>query len=309
VLFSVIIVNWNSSADLEQCLLSLKRQRHSQFETIVVDNGSSDGSLEMLAASWSDVRTIATGENLGFAEACNRGIEVSTGEWAVLLNNDAVVESDWAERLAHAIENAAADCGMLQSAMYFLGDGAPINSLGLYLTRSGGAIDRFEGEHATVLVEEPIFCPTGGAAAYRRSMLEAIRLPTGYLDRRYFCYSEDFDLGWRAQLSGWSGRLVPDAIVRHKRHGSTQRRGRAWFVRMTRINRLRTLVKNASPAFLLMTAPYTFYELIELAWHSGISSFAELPRAIRDSLEDRGHVEQLRKLSRREIEQRWVGRC
>jgi GT2 family glycosyltransferase len=308
VRLSVVLVNWNSRADLEACLESLRRQTYRELEVILVDNGSTDGSVELVRERYPEVLLLAEGENLGFAEGCNRGIARATGEWIALLNNDAVADPGWAEAMVEAAKAAPPRCGMLQSVMFFLDRPDTFNSLGLFLTRSGGAIDRAEHEPRREVADEEIFCPTGGAAAYRRAMLDDIRLPTGWLDREYFMYSEDFDLGWRAQLAGWTGRLVGKAIVFHKFHGSTVRRGRPWFVEMTRINRLRTLLKNASPRFLVETAPWTLYELAELAWVSGPAAVAKLPRAVAESLRQRRNVAARTREDRRAIERRWVGR-
>jgi GT2 family glycosyltransferase len=308
VLLSVAVVNWNSRDDLERCLESLGRQTCHGVETIVVDNASRDGSADMVRAKFPKVVLLEQNDNLGFAEGCNRAIEASRGDWVALLNNDAIAEPDWAARLIAAAERAAPECGMLQSTMYFLGSEGTINSLGLRLTVSGGAIDRAEGERRRPSGEaEPIFCPSGGAGVYRRSMLDAIRLSTGYMDRDYFCYCEDSDLGWRAQLAGYSGQLVPDAVVHHQWHGSTAKRGRGWFVTMTRTNRLRTLVKNASPLFLVTTAPYSFWELCELGWHGGLKALAKLPKALGESRALRAEVARIAVRSRHDVEKRWVG--
>lgn len=308
MLLSVVLVNWNSREDLAACLDSLRAQTHRELEIILVDNGSTDGSVELVRERYPEVVLLAETENLGFAEGSNRGIARATGEWIALLNNDAVADARWAEAMVAAAEAAPSRCGMLQSVMFFLDRPDTFNSLGLFLTRSGGAIDRGEHEPRREVADEEIFCPTGGAAAYRRAMLDDVRLPTGWLDREYFMYSEDFDLGWRAQLAGWTGRLVSAAVVFHKFHGSTVRRGRPWFVEMTRINRLRTLLKNASPRFLIETAPFTLYELAELAWVAGPKAVAKLPRAIAESLRQRRNVAKRTREARRTIERRWVGR-
>ncbi len=308
MLLSVVVVNWNSKDDLRACLESLARQTHTELEVVVVDNGSTDGSIELVEREFPKVDLLKTGENLGFAEGCNRGIARTRGPWVALLNNDAVADAAWAAELVAAAESADARCGMLQSAMFFLDRPDTINSMGLFLTRTGGAIDRFEGERRRDVPADAIFCPTGGAAAYRREMLDAIALPTGYLDRDYFMYAEDFDLGWRAQLAGWSAELVPRSFVFHKFHGSTRRRGRAWFVEMTRTNRLRTLVKNASVRFLVRTAPWTAFELGELLFVGGPRAFAKLPRALAESVAQRRRVDALRTVDRRTIERRWVER-
>ena len=303
---SVVVVNWNSRQDLDACLRSVAAQTHADLETVVVDNGSDDESAAMVRDRFPQVILIEAGQNLGFAEGCNRGIRASSGEWIALLNNDAVADPGWAAALCRAAVAVPPRCGMLQSAMLFLDRPDTINSTGLRLLSSGGAIDRQEGDPSPSLRGGAIFCPTGGACAYRRAMLDAIALPTGYFDADYFMYCEDFDLGWRAQLAGWTAETVTDAVVRHRFHGSTQRRGRAWFVVMTRTNRLRTLIKNASPAFLLRTAPYTIVELAELFWHGGAAAAAALPNAIRESMKRRRDVDALVVVDRQSVEKQWV---
>jgi GT2 family glycosyltransferase len=307
VRLSVVVVNWNSKEDLEACLRSMTDQTHRDLEVVIVDNGSTDGSIAMVRESFPQFVLIDAGENLGFAEGCNRGIEVSTGEWVALLNNDAVADPAWAKELVAAAERAPARCAMLQSAMFFLDRPDTINSMGLLLTRSGGGIDRLEGERRREVEDIPIFCPTGGAAAYRRSMLDAIKLETGWLDREYFMYAEDLDLGWRAQLAGFTAQLASKSFVFHKFHGSTARRGRGWFVKMTRTNRLRTLIKNASLTFLVTTTPFTFVEFAELLWHIGLRAGAASPKAIAQSLRQRKRINSLTSVDRRALEKRWVG--
>src|SRR6476620_7108509 len=107
---SVVIVNWNTREDLDACLSSLREQSHRDLEIIVVDNGSTDGSAGMIAERFPEVTLLAETENLGFAEACNRGIAVSTAEWVALLNNDTVVRPDWARELVQAASTAPPTC-------------------------------------------------------------------------------------------------------------------------------------------------------------------------------------------------------
>lgn len=307
---SVVIVNWNSREDLEGCLLSLREQTHRDLEVIVVDNGSKDGSAEMVRESFPEVVLLAENENLGFAEGCNRGIEKSTGEWVAMLNNDTVADPNWAGALVEAAERCPPRCGMLQSLMLYRHRDGRVNSTGIELTRSGGGRDRDEGKPkpSSDAIEE-IFCPTAGAAAYRRSMLEEIRLPTGYFDRDHFMYFEDMDLGWRARLAGWSALYVPQSIVHHTWHGSSKRHGRAWLVVISRTNRIRTLLKNASLPFLLRTSPKTAYEIAELLFHGRAKAGADLIKALRDSVLVRNEVNRMAKENRRHIEERWVVRA
>lgn len=307
MLLSVVVVNWNLRDDLEACLDAIARQTYQDLEVIVVDNGSDDGSEKMVREKFPRYAVIQSGENLGFAEACNRGIEASTGDWVAMLNNDTIADAGWAGALVDAARAAPPTCGMLQSFMYFVSRPDTINSVGIGLTRDGGGVDLHEGEpRSRALGAEEIFCPSGGAAAYRRSMLEAIKLPVGYFDREHFMYYEDLDLGWRARLAGWSARNVPESIVLHKWHGSADRHGRSWLVVISRTNRIRTLLKNASVGFLVRTAPKSVYEACEAVWHGGARVALGLPGALLTSFRQRRLVGALAVERRSEVEERWA---
>ena len=304
---SVVVVNWNSQADLEACVSSLLAGTHGELEVIVVDNGSCDGSAEMVRERFPQVLLLAEQENLGFAEACNRGIAASSAPWVVMLNNDAVVEPGWAEAMVAAAERAAPDCGMLQSLMLFVGRPGVVNSTGIELTRGARGSDRDEGRDRSE-VSEPceIFCPTAGAAAYRRAMLEEVRLAAGYFDPDHFLYYEDLDLGWRARLRGWSAWYVPDAVVHHRWHGSSDRHGKHTLRVMARSNRIRTLIKNGSPRLLLTSSPATLWDLAVVIWSGGVLGAVRWLLAARAGARQRGEVAALTRLPRRLVEDRWV---
>jgi GT2 family glycosyltransferase len=307
MMLSVVVVNWNSRADLEACLESLRAQTHRPIEVVVIDNASTDGSVEMVRSRFPEVRLLAQAENLGFAEACNVGIDATTGPWVAMLNNDATAEPRWAEALVEVATGAAPSCGMLQSLMLFQRAPGNVNSTGIELTRSGGGRDRGEGApRPTRLDLEEIFCPTAGAAAYRRAMLEAVRLPVGYFDRDHFCYYEDMDLGWRSRLAGWSALYVPASVVLHRYHGSTARRGRSWLVVTSRTNRLRTLVKNASWRFVVATSPHSVADIARVLWYGRASAAVGLVRAVRAGVAQRDRVSELSTVPRAEVERAWV---
>jgi hypothetical protein len=306
---SVVVVNWNSREDLRACLASLARQTHGDLEVVVVDNGSADGSADMVAEAFPSFRLLREATNLGFAEACNRGIAASTGEWVAMLNNDAVAEPDWAERLVEAAGSCDPRCGMLQSLMLFLDRPDTVNSTGIELTFSGGGRDRDGGRPRPAdATPEDIFCPTAGAAAYRRAMLDAIQLPEGYFDRDHFMYYEDLDLGWRARLAGWSARYIPSSVVYHKWHGSSDRHGASWLVVISCTNRIRTLCKNASLGFLLSTAPRTLLEVAKVARHGRLRGLRGLARASIHGLQQRPKITGLARLERRVVERAWRAR-
>ena len=303
---SVVIVNWNSKADLEACLASLEAQTLPGIEVIVVDNGSADGSVGMVRERFPAFTLLAERDNLGFAEGCNRGIAVSHAPWVAMLNNDAVAEPEWAERLMRAAKDVPSECGMLQALMLFMGRDGVINSTGIELTVNG-ARDRHEGRKRPERLDlEEIFCPTAGAAAYRRTMLDQIRLPAGWFDPAHFMYFEDLDLGWRARLAGWTAMHVPGAVVHHRYHGSSDRRDRTWLDKLVRANHFRTVLKNASWRFLIATAHHTARNL----GHLILLARADAPRivggALVSSLRSRRTVSSMASASRRATEKRWT---
>jgi len=314
---SVVIVNWNSAADLTECLASLERQTTAPHEIIVVDNGSSDGSAALVRERFPAVKLIANAKNLGFAPAVNQGIEQARGEWVATLNNDTIADARWIERLqaaASAPLSAAADgqeLGMLQSCIVFKDRPDTLNSTGLLLFKDATAADRGVRTPSTRAEDWPldIFCPTAGAAAYRRSMLERVRLPAGVFDSTFFMYYEDVDLGWRCRLAGFAARYVPDAVVYHAFQGSSRRHGNRFVLRQCTKNRLIALARNASPELLVRSLPKTLSEILWLAAFGGRGALREVtPRVLRAFREERALVTGLLARDRREVERTWLAR-
>ncbi|MEM1375635.1 MAG: glycosyltransferase family 2 protein [Pseudomonadota bacterium] len=306
---SVVIVNWNGADLLEACLDSLFDQDLTGLEVIVVDNASTDVSRKMLAERFPQVVVIALSENLGFPEACNIGIDKSDSDWVILLNNDTRVAPNWVAEMRKAAEQAPAQCGMLQAVMVYMDRPEILNSAGILLSRIGAGCDIGDGIPASSFtLPEKVFCATAGAAAYRRTMLTSLRLPSGYLDRRHFLYFEDMDLGWRARLAGWSTLVVPNARVRHVWHGTNERYDESWLGRLTHRNHWRTLIKNASVVTLLRTAPGMAATTLRHMRAGGRKSLEDTLQAMRESWATRQEVEALRTHSRREVERAWMER-
>jgi GT2 family glycosyltransferase len=210
---SVIIPNWNGMAHLPACLDSLRHQTLKEVEVIVVDNGSTDGSLQLLERRYPEVSVLALGENRGFAGACNAGIRAARGTFVVLLNNDTEVEVNWLEEVLAAFE-CHPEAGMVASKMLLFDRRDRIHTAGDFYRVDGlpgnrGVWERDEGQFDE---EEYVFSACGGSAAYRRSMLEQV----GLLDEDFFYSCEDVDLAWRAQLAGWRCIYAPRAVVYHK---------------------------------------------------------------------------------------------
>ncbi|MDF3064708.1 MAG: putative glycosyltransferase [Polyangiaceae bacterium] len=306
MLLSVVVVNWNSRDHLAACLSSLEAQTHRELQVIVVDNGSVDGSAEMVATRFPSVTLVQTGANLGFAEGCNRGLAVAKGEWVAMLNNDAEAEPSWASALVSAAERAEPRVGSLQSLLLYRDRPQVVNSAGIGLEWDGSGVDLGEGTAPSDCAKPvEIFCPTAGAAAYRRSMLDRIVLEEGYFDRTYFMYMEDLDLGWRARLAGYTSLYVPESVVYHVWHGSSQRHGDRWLILQTRANRLRTVLKNGSGPFLASVSANLCKAGFELLRHGRLAGPGLLWAALRDGVIGRRQVSAASQVSRTTVEARW----
>ncbi len=214
-LISVIVLNYNGLRFLEPCLSSLLCQNFEEFEIILVDNGSSDGSTNFIREHFPSVILVDTGKNMGFAGGTNAGIQAAKGRFILTLNNDTVADIALLKEIQKPMLRDP-DVGMCASKMLFP-DGR-IYSTGISIFRSGAAVDRgiFEPDAGKFDCEEEVFGPCAGAALYRRSMLDEI----GIFDEDFFLYMEDVDLAFRARLSGWKCRYVPTAQVIHE-HGGT----------------------------------------------------------------------------------------
>ncbi|MFO0572541.1 MAG: glycosyltransferase family 2 protein [Polyangia bacterium] len=309
----VLIVNWNASDDLAACLASLAAQSDRDFEVVVVDNGSTDGSCERLRREFPAVRLVETGANLGFAEGVNRGLTVVTAPWVFVLNNDTRCDPGVVGALRAAARAGGPRLGMLQARIVFWDRPHLTNSTGVRVARDGEIIDRdFLAPLRPADGPEEIFCASAGAALYRREMLEAVRLPSGVFDRSFFMYLEDVDLGWRCRLAGWQAEYVPAALVYHRFQGSASRQKRAFVATHCHLNKVRTLLKNGSLRYLAAALPgVLLLDVLPLVRHQGGAALGLLASALRDGLRQRPQVAGLGArdggAARRDVERRWFG--
>lgn len=233
---SVIVVNWNRRSLLQDCLQSVIGQQDAELEIVVVDNGSTDGSVEFLNEFKSSISCIFNEENLGFCAANNQGIRAASGELIALLNNDAVADPRWAHELARAF--ADPEVGMAASKILVYGSDPPrIDKVGHLIYPDGQNRGRGTGEIDRGQYDRPeeVAWPDGCAAMYRKATLDQI----GGLDEDLFAYADDAELGLRARIAGWRCLYVPTAVVRHHR-GMTL--GVASARRVTLIERNRVLL-------------------------------------------------------------------
>jgi GT2 family glycosyltransferase/glycosyltransferase involved in cell wall biosynthesis len=256
VAVSTIIVNHERRDLLKMCLDSLERALgavEEDTELIVVDNGSGDGSVELVREQFPWVKVVPLESNHGFAGGVARGVAHARGEWIAVFNNDTTVEPD-AISLMLAAGRLSPRVGSVAAQMRFADRRHLLNSAGLELDRLGVAADRLVGTPLSELSEsEPyeVFGATGGAAIFRREMLDQV----GGFDESFFAFFEDADLAWRAQAHGWRALYAPRAVVYHH-HSATAQHGSPAKLYLVGRNRVRTLAKNASNGMLLLNAPW-----------------------------------------------------
>lgn len=251
VAVSTIIVNRERRDLLKGCLESLQpalRAVEEDTEVIVVDNGSRDGSVELVRERFPHVTLVELERNEGFAGGVSRGIAAARGEWVAVFNNDTTVEPD-AVRVMLDAGRAHPRIGSVAAQMRFADSRDVLNSAGLELDRLGVAADRLVGERSFEHPgQEPyeIFGATGGAALFRAEMLEQV----GGFDESFFAFYEDADLAWRAQAHGWRAVYAPGAVVYHH-HSATAQHGSPTKLYLVGRNRIRMLAKNATMGTLI----------------------------------------------------------
>lgn len=238
---TVVIPNWNGERFLKVCLVSLRRQNLGDFEVILVDNGSTDGSVELVAEIFPEIKIISLEKNLGFSAAANAGIRASSTELVALLNNDTEQDPDWLEVLVRA-SDAHPEAGFFASKLVDYHDRRFLDGAGDALRLSGLPYRLGHGEKDRGQFDEPsfVFGACAAAALYRREMLDEI----GLFDEDFVSYCEDGDLSFRAQLAGYKCFYLPDAVVYHMGSASTGGKRSATATRLGTRNSLSLLIKN-----------------------------------------------------------------
>ena len=285
-LISVVVVNWNGAKFLPECLQSLGRQTWPNKEFIIVDNGSTDNSVEILrqwTSSREDARVIWLDENTGFTRANNSAFKQVRGEWIALFNNDAIAEPDWLSNLVRR-GNRGLRIGMIGSKILLADRPGVIDKAGHLIYRDGQ--NRGRG------TMEPR--PWSDTTRTRRSYGPTPVLPStiGISSRKlaaltsgFFAYADDADLGMRARLLGWRGWLAPNAVVYH-RHSATAGAYSPLKVMLVERNRMLLALKNFPLPLLLQAPLWTVYRY---GWHlyaalTRTGSAGQLARGARQEL-------------------------
>jgi len=243
-LVSIIIPNYNGKKFITPCLSSLNRQSFKDFEVILVDNGSSDGSVDFVKDNFPTVKIVRNHRNLGYAGGWNSGIEISIGKYLVSLNNDIELDTDWLQELVKSVEKNPS-VGICTSKVLRYDDREIIDSCGVSLDVYGGTwlIGECEKDYGQYDGKEPkeVFSAYGASILVRRQVVDRI----GAFDDDFFAYYEETDLCWRARLHGYKVLYVPTSKAYHMGGMTAGRRSAQWekgyfYFR----NKINSLIKN-----------------------------------------------------------------
>ncbi len=252
---SIVIVSWNGREHLDGCLTGVAAQQGVVAETILVDNGSTDGTVEHVRTRYPWVRLVPLTGNRGFAAGSNAGVREARGRFVALLNNDTVPDPGWLRALLEGVDESGPFV-LATSLVVYMHDPQRVDSAGDGWLRAGGAFKRHHGDRVDAALEPAeVFGVCGAACLMPRRVFEELR---GF-DEDFFASHEDVDLSYRARLLGYRCRYVPGAVVRH-RGSATIGSVSAFAVFHGQRNLEWVFVKNTPGALMLRTLPaHLFY--------------------------------------------------
>jgi len=236
---SIVIPNVNGESYILDCIASIYDQIEDKREIIIIDNHSTDHSVSIIKEHYPDTTLILNDENVGFAAAVNQGIKASTGEYVILLNNDAFAREGFVRELYACIESDQSIFSV-QAKMLRYSQPEIIDDAGDELTIFGWAYKAGDGRPSEEYNKQRrIFSACAGAAIYRREIFEEI----GYFDESFFAYLEDVDIGFRANLHGYKNIFCPTAEVEHIGSATTGSKYNEFKVRISARNNVWLLMK------------------------------------------------------------------
>ena len=256
----VVVLNWNGRRWLERCLSALKAQTFREFEVVVVDNASSDGSADFVRERFPEYSVLQLSANVGFAAGNNAGARNATATYLAFLNNDTEVDPAWLATLVDVAERDPS-VGLVASHIVFMDPPGIVDSAGDGYLRCGGGFKHgygqpVSGKHGV----EEVFGACGAGFLIHRSLFELI----GGFDEDFFVVYEDVDLSYRARLAGARSVCAFDAVVRHAGSASLGRVSTA-AVYYGQRNLEWTWIKNSPPGLLLRSFPsHMLYDLAGL---------------------------------------------
>ena len=316
---SVNILNTNEMKFLPRCVDAVLAQTCRDFQCVVIDNGSTDGSPEWVEENRPEVRVIRNGKNMWYCGGHNIGIRETDSEFVLLLNSDVFIDPHFLEHMVSVLEKDP-KLGGVQGKLWKILDGttdppAPdqryIDTTGVLVTRSRRNFDRYQEQFDDGRFDEPgdVFGPDGSAPLYRREMLNDIVMDGEYFDDSFKIYRDVVDLSWRARSRGWTFSYVPTATGYHVRGFSPKKRKKQplFFRRLSYRNRYLTVFKNDTFSSLL---PHWYrfigFEIamlghVILREPSLISGWWDLIKLLPQTLRKRRHIQKNARVNAREI--------
>lgn len=308
---SVHIVTYNSGQDIVECLEAVLLQSHPIAEVIVVDNASTDQTVDYVrffaegVRSECTIKLILNETNTGFAPAHNQAIQMTSTDYVLVLNPDVALNRDYVKQLVEYMESHA-EIGSATGRLVLRSSPQTIDSTGLVMNGIWRAFDRGAGEDVSLYSEsQEVFGVSGAAALYSRRMIEHISIEGEFFDADFFAYKEDVDVAWRAQLLGWKAYYCADAYGTHERGWKPGgRTTKPLFIRrVSFINRYKMIYKNLSgyrwlrylPKLIAYEVAVHGYMLLREpsvlgAWGDFVRSLPELRRKRKGVQEKRGRV-------------------
>lgn len=265
-MISIVILTFNSIKFIQPCLESIFLQDYKDFEVIVVDNNSKDGTASFLKEKYPRINLIENIKNFGAAKARNQGIAAGRGEWVITLDCDVILESGFIGKVSGIIKGLNSSVGMFQPKILTM-DKKTIYSCGITLSNFRKFYDISKGSFDNGIsgIPEVLFGVCSAAGIYRREMLNDIKEESGYFDERFFFIAEDVDLAWRAQKKGWKAKFFPSAVCYHT--GNSSGFNEKFRQYLCFRNRYYSIIKNEGCIkYFIKLFPVLFYDIPHLIY-------------------------------------------
>lgn len=230
---TISLLTWNGERYLPWLLKSIKEQKYTNFELLVLDNASTDNSVDIVRDVYPEARVIKQKKNIGFAKGHNLLVNWSSSDYVLFLNQDIILEPEYIYDLVEFLESNKKSASAMGKLLYWdFEEGNKtkiIDSFGLEVYRNRHIVDSYQGKNDFKIGNKEIFGPTGAAPIYRRKALDTIAILSDdgqhqqYFDEDFFAYKEDIDLAWRLRLLAWEHWLVPSAVGYHHRTISSRK--------------------------------------------------------------------------------------
>ncbi len=288
---TVIIPNYNGKHFLQPCLESLSKQSCQEFETIVVDNHSTDGSTEYMKEFYPEIKVITLDKNRGFSAAVNTGMRYASTPYIILLNNDTTVEPHFVTELLRAIRRSPRIFSV-SSKMIQMYHPELIDSAGDLYTLPGWGICRGAGRPVNNYTEiDEVFSACAGAAIYRRSVFQKI----GYFDESHFAYLEDMDVGFRARIYGYENWYCPTAVVHHVGSGTSGSKYNSFKVKLSARNSVWLVYKNMPLLLVLLNSlPLAAGYMVKTVFFYKIGFGKDYVEGLREGIKSLMHCQKVR---------------